>query len=211
MPIYEVSKLLGKRQFSIENGKGFILQKARERRLEGTYIRRIELAENVNDPFGNEFINKTIRYESVEFILEDDAALGLEILNSPRSLGEFFNELSFVLDYKFVLKRRSIDINTWLSELEKVLSDVTVNRVVCTDIQLSKKTSASMSIAGQEDIRIYLKKYPNCRITRATFQYFGKHGLAKCELSHSMAAIYDKRDVVSMRKILKDTLSAIMG
>ena len=138
--------------------QGFRLEVVRDNFMQGKYIVKKEIEENTTDPFGNMIKNKRIIFETHKFKLSRDFP-EIILINPTRSVQEFFTKLAVMSDFSIFISKISLNILTWLRQLEKEEGlEFIVRQLSCSGISLSPTASGKLSISGSEDVRQYLSE-----------------------------------------------------
>src|SRR4051812_13956749 len=80
-------------EYGDQAGIGFSLSSTRHGLIEGKYLERLQIKDEVIDPFGQKLEFARVEFRQIEFRLATGTC-ELEIYDCPRSLRDFFNQLS---------------------------------------------------------------------------------------------------------------------
>jgi hypothetical protein len=152
-----MAKWLLSEKFSHQRGWGFDIAEIRKDYVTGRYIAKEKHIESFRDPRGEV---RTVEFEvfwDLEFRIQS-ANPNLEVLTPSRGLPELFNHFGKSLDYSISITPIAVDPLQWVKHLKKEYDAVSVRRAVISDIELSSSSSASVVIAGSEDVQKYFNK-----------------------------------------------------
>jgi len=186
---------------------GFEITKKRRDRIEGTYYCRHENTITYTDPFGHEYSNAFINFDSIAFMLSD-APIGMELSNPPATTKPFFLLLSEYSSFKSSIARLNISLLSWIEEVEALTQSVIVSRLLYASIPLSSHTSISANIVGDEDVRQYLKKYPKGVAKKARLEFRIGNEVAIADISNRATALIIKGNKAA-QDILKKALNQL--
>lgn len=151
LPLSELSsKMLGF-QYDEERTLGYILSKSTNKLIIGKFIEKKVLPVKVVDPFGNIKTNSRTIYNITNFIIKDDL-VGLELINPPRGIKPFINNLHKITGLGLVISEIDIDPLKWLEDIENS-HKCTVNSILASGIKEEKNGIAKISMSGINDIR----------------------------------------------------------
>ena len=144
-------------KYSDERGYGVILQEARRSRLRGAYVEKAMIKEFIVDPFGKRTVFEIPRYMSVGFLLTSEYP-GLEIVNSPRSIGRFLSFLGDCLENRVAIEPIAFGLVAIQAALKGHTEKVVLQAVSLKDIALSGTVSADADISGTDDVAEFVSQ-----------------------------------------------------
>ena len=156
--IKTLGEFLLKHPFGLKNRTGFKIEEIRTSHIVGQFVERNEFTQTVEDPLGNKFDLKQIRFETVDFTIADDVPQ-LECRNAGRNIRDFRNEIAKALNYEIAITRITFDVAAFIKSLSKFASRVTLVKAVANDIRLADDITAQIHVTGDSDVRSSLKKF----------------------------------------------------
>jgi hypothetical protein len=145
-------------QYGRRRTSGFRVEEVRRDCVSGRFIERLEWEDTLEDPAGGELSIHRVELRQVRFRLAS-VDPQLEILDSPRSLRSFVEQLSICADTTVRVVEISIAPDAWLEELEDRVGKMTVTGLTAAGLTLSAATSAAVAITGTEDVRRFLTRF----------------------------------------------------
>jgi hypothetical protein len=154
-------------KYSDEAGWGFLLSETRRDSLQGRFIERFILKEDIVDPTGKALHYERILFQETHFSLQSQFP-HLELRNSPRSVSTFLNQLGRAFDFDIALVPIEIDLVRFVAALSRKFENVTVSRMTVSDIKLSEGVEAKCAIVGEKDVREHVQTITGRRKFRVT-------------------------------------------
>lgn len=154
--IEHATKQMLRWKYSDETGWGFLLNETRPEYVVGRFIERVVLKDEITDPFGKEIHNERVIFQETEFLLHHEHP-HLEIRNAPRSITAFLNQLGRAFDFSIALTPLELDVMRFLSVLEKRATDITVSRIVISEMTLAVGVEAKCILTGERDVRRHVR------------------------------------------------------
>ena len=156
----EIKKLANRmlaEKYQDDRGWGFQVAEVRKNFLNGKFIEKNKRIESFTDPFGKVQSYEIISYQEINFCFQPEWPQ-LRIENPPRSLGPFFTAIGECLNFQIGIGEIVISPSEWVRVVEKACKGAKVFKAQISDMAVSNLTAASMTIAGAEDVRKYIKK-----------------------------------------------------
>lgn len=141
------------RQFSMDKNQGFILSKCSDNHCSGRYINKIVSTDKIEDPYGNVSEYERVRFNSINFSITDSPIVNFELLNYPRLIKPLFNALNEITDFNLTVDSGVVDLSLWLRKIREAHSDIKVNKLDFSGINIGDKAIAKMSIKSSQDIK----------------------------------------------------------
>jgi hypothetical protein len=144
--------------FTEASPDGFLLDRARDDRIEGRYIEKFSYNESIVDPFGRELSFERISYRQVEFTLFRDFPQ-IEIRDAPRGLQSFTSRLLELTDFRVATSPLSVDVLKWIDGIARIVdSDITVDTMQLSGIGFTPAVTGSLLLKSRRDIRASLRE-----------------------------------------------------
>ncbi len=158
VPLRRLAIGMGAAQYSRTRRAGFQLDEVRRDFLRGRFIERLEWDEALNDPAGGEVQVRRLEVRQVRFRISAERPQ-LELLDPPRSLGSFVEQLSGISGQALRFSEVPVTPDAWLQALEARLGRVAVTGITAAGVVLSPSTNAAVAITGSEDVRRFLPQF----------------------------------------------------
>lgn len=139
-------------KYSDESGWGFLLNETRRESVQGRFIERLVLKEDVIDPGGNSLHYERVLFQETHFLLQTQFP-HLELRDSPRSVSTFLSQLGRAFDFDIAVAPIEIDLLRFVAVLSRRLEKVTVSRITVSNIRLSEGIEAKCVLVGENDVR----------------------------------------------------------
>lgn len=204
---------LVKLNFGKSSATGFRISTFDANVLEGSYIEKTEFTETVNDPFGNQIEIPRVRFDTINFRLSRKFP-ELEVVDPPRSIRGLLSEISRAFEFSAAIEKISVDVAQWFGATERYLKQTHVTKMVYSDIVISPGVEGGLVVTGAADVREGASAFLGKK--KGTVERIGFVGLSgqesvSCELSATGRASFDCSDEDDMRKILRESLRAIIA
>lgn len=196
-------------EYEQDSEYGFEVTKRRRDRIEGTYYSRHENTITYTDPFGQEYSNAYVNYDSIAFTISD-APIGIELYNPPATIKPFFLLLSEYSSFQASIARLNLSLLSWIEELEAQTKSLKVSRLLYASIPISSHTSINVNIVGDEDVRRYIKNFPNGVAKKARLEFLIENEVAVVDISSKATALILKGSTAA-QDTLKKTLNQLMS
>lgn len=201
------------RQYNDRNGEGFLLSKNSNICIEGRYIKKIFIKNEVIDPFGDKSEIENIDYNIVNFRVRDEKYTSIEISDYPSLVKPFVENLRTICGPHMSISNVTIDPQKWLKVLETKLGKLEVHRVECSGINVANIGMAKVIFNSTQDIRNGSKEFlgkryyvvDNIHCSLSTPIYKGK-----IELSKRGAAKYSVNCKRFVLPALRETISSVV-
>ncbi len=144
-----------KSPYSDDSGSGFLLGTVRPSSIEGRFLEKRQIKDEVIDPFGKTLEFNRIDFKETRFRIAIGKA-ELEIHNPSRSLHEFFNQLSKLSGRTISIEALSVNVLAWHERLAMAISGAIVTSLAVSNLPLSASVSAQVILTGSEDVRSVL-------------------------------------------------------
>lgn len=152
LPIQTIAVRLKNNKFTNQNANGFIVDRIREKSIEGRYIEKFTFQERIIDPFGDEISLDRVSYQIVDFILFEDFP-NVEISNSPRSTNSYTSRLLEICDFDLVITNIEIDLIKWLDNIKVITSEkIIVDSIQISDLEIDFGIKAKILVKGDKDV-----------------------------------------------------------
>lgn len=157
--IFRTADMLSSRQvvqrlaislYDEQRGWGFRVDAADDFGVSGVFIQRHTWTEPVILPDGSQTIQERLEYERTRFSIDAQAQL-LELVDPPRGLKAFLNQLAACLDFRVEIQAVIFDISLVLSKL-KELGVISVKRVAVSRLVLSPHAIATVEVVGTQAV-----------------------------------------------------------
>jgi hypothetical protein len=153
-----ISKLateLKSKPYGDDTPNGFVLDKLRPDSLHGRYIERIELTEEIIDPFGKSQTFQRIEFRQCKFIASTTGP-GLELIDPPRSTQGLISAFISASGYQLVLKPVSLDVMKWVICYRNIRnerqSDSVIDYMQVGGVTLSGGVTSKVVFNGKKDV-----------------------------------------------------------
>lgn len=152
LPIQTIAVRLKNNKFTHQNVDGFIVDRVREKSIEGRYIEKFSFQERIIDPFGDEIFFDRVSYQTVEFVLFEDFP-NIEICNSPRSTNSYTSRLLEICDFDLAITDIETDLIKWVENFKAITSEkITVDCIQINDIEIDFGIKAKILVKGDKDV-----------------------------------------------------------
>lgn len=148
----------------------FELQKIRDNLIKGSFVEKRIYKIPIQDHVGNITEVENIITNKTNFIIQN-SSVGIILIDPPRALKNFLNNISKVANYRISIKKNYINLLDSIELLKKEFNSIKVIRAVCDNIQLSKDCTGKLTITGTKQILEQVAKYPDCKIKELEFIY----------------------------------------
>lgn len=151
--IRDICSRLQEQQYTEKQGEGFIIDRARDSMVEARFVQRLDVEDEVVDPYGHTFVTSRVSYTQVKFVAFDFYP-GLEIIHSSAKLNQLTNRLSQILDFSVSFSTINVDVLQWALLMERSLkSEIVVSSIQASDIELGSGVKAKSVVTGVDDVR----------------------------------------------------------
>ncbi|AUM12291.1 hypothetical protein [Ketobacter alkanivorans] len=150
---------MNENQYNESAGNGFILSRKGNRKIEGKYVVKDIINQEINDPFGNTQVFKRIEYITVTFSISSDPGLFIHLYNPPRKIRPFIDAMSGICGLGFGISSLSIEPLKLIKELEHKLGYSKITYIECSGINVDNKATAKVVLNSEEDSRKSLKSF----------------------------------------------------
>lgn len=152
LPVRNIAQRMKINNFTNYKDDGFIVDRVRDKSVEGRYIEKFSFQEKVIDPFGNESLIDRVSYQTVDFILFDNFP-NIEIINSPRSTNSYLNKLLEICDFDLAINCIDTDLSKWAGNFQSTINDkLTVDCIQINDLEFDFGIKAKILIKGDKDV-----------------------------------------------------------
>jgi hypothetical protein len=212
---FEVAKLrriadgMLRDEYLVSRPWGFRLAERRKERIEGAYYERVEHVDTVTDPFGRTTEYPRTEFRVVSFAISMNAP-SIELIDPPRSAGEFFAHIAAYASYDVALSPIGCGVGEWLGVLQKQ-TRLEVLALEVTDMTLDVHAKGTLQIEGTADIRAASEKIVGRRahrISRATIRWHDGSNETVCEIQDLGRAKIRRGDAVKALRVLRAGLAA---
>jgi hypothetical protein len=135
---------------------GFRIAGTRKELIEGTFVQRFELNDEVQDPFG-----RTVSYPRVEFRIAQFALSTttpeLQLINPSRSTRALVTRLAELVSFSSAIAALEVDVLAWLNHVEARMGPAVVKKLRATNIAVPPDSTAAIEIEGPVDVRRRLR------------------------------------------------------
>lgn len=146
------SRLLSKHAYSDDYASGFLIDELRSDYLQARYVSKRVVKQNIETPFGDIIDQEFVSYDITQFRISKNGP-GIELVNSPRSITAFLNQLALVANFQIGVNDLTVNLKEWVTNIsENSGSDILMQSFECKDIQLGKNLVATLSVSGSGNI-----------------------------------------------------------
>jgi hypothetical protein len=145
-------------KYSEQGGWGFLLNEIRPRSIDGRFIERLVLKEEVVDPVGMVRQYERIIFQETSFLLRHEPP-HLELRNAPRSVTTFLNQLGRAFDFAVAITPVQLNVMRFLSSLENRANGLTVSRITICDMAVAVGVEAKCVLVGEHDVRRHVRAF----------------------------------------------------
>lgn len=167
------SKLLKNLNYSDEVSSGFLIDELRGDYLASRFISKNVIKQQVETPFGELLDQEFVSYLTTRFLLSDIGP-GIELIDPPRSISTFLNQLSFATNFQISISELKVDLKKWIKGISQHSEfPLVLKSFECRDIKLNDNLIGSLSVSGsgeiEREIKVILgnKKYSLKRVKLA--------------------------------------------
>lgn len=174
-----------KDEYSDKKSRGFSHVAFSGNIIEGQYVQRFERKAEIEDPFGKIVEYPVVEFEKVVFRIGSTFP-SIELVDPPRSLAIFFNQIAQILDFQVALSPIQVDVIRWLNAMEKEVKEMEVFNATASDITLSSSVAAKLLLSGKVDVRPFITSMTGKRpfvLSRVQLSGNHNHQRFKCELT----------------------------
>jgi hypothetical protein len=152
LPLQTMALRLKNNKFTNQNIDGFIVDRVREKSIEGRYIEKFSFQERIIDPFGDEVFFDRVSYQTVDFVLFEDFP-NIEISNSPRSINSYISRLLEICDFDLAITNIETDLIKWTDNFKAITNEkITVDCIQINDIEIDFGIKANILVKGDKDV-----------------------------------------------------------
>ena len=162
-------------------------------------------------PFGQKMEFTRVEFKQVEFRLATGAC-ELEIYDYPRSLRDFFNQLSRLSHRTISITPVTVDVLAWCDRISKNGGGARVSALTATNLVLSNTVSAKVRIQGSDEVRGALKSLAGSRkyeVERLVVDWSDEAGPHRVELHRDGKAQIISSDGIAALALLRTTLNSL--
>lgn len=154
---------------------GFLIDYLRPNFIKGRYVEKIFTKDNITDPFGAEATYERVDYNIINFSIYHDLSL-LEILNPPRSINTFINQISSITDFNITISKIKLNTMLWYNNF-LIISNLNpiIRSILIRDINLENDVQAKIILSSNNDLKDKYKEIVNNK----------KHSLDKIQFHFS--------------------------
>src|SRR5882724_4627720 len=202
---------LKQHSYTQDRGSGFILQRVRDAFVEGSFAERVQYADNLRDPFGNETTIVREVYRNTDFTISDETPT-LELRDPPKSVQLFVNSLSEVSDFGMSISRLDVDPIAWMVSLQEALGfRVLVDSMHLSKIDLGDGIAAKIVVSGPKDVRSAVRELTAKKkhvVERIGFRLnSSENSMVKISLASMASAKVDGSGAAEFSKVLRSSLA----
>jgi len=136
---------------------GFLVDRAREERIEGRYVEKLSYTETVVNPFGQELSFERVVYRQVEFTIYRDFPQ-IELRDPPRGLQSFTSRLVELTEFRMSTAPVSVDVMKWVEALKlRVEPEIVVDTVQVSEVVFMPEITGTLLLKSRRDVRKALK------------------------------------------------------
>jgi len=147
-----LAKRLRAAEFSYSSGEGYIVDRWRKDTLEARYVQKLEVEEELVDPFGERILNRRTAFYETRFAVTQGGLL--EVIDPGRGTQRFVSSLLEVTDFSLVIEPLRIDLDEWTRRLSDHLdAPHFVSLVQIAKVPLGPGISGKFVFEGPEDVR----------------------------------------------------------
>jgi len=172
---------------------GFVVDERSRARVSGTFIEKLDLEEEIEDPFGRIMRYKRVEYRRLRFSCCGEDHANLELEDPPRASGAFFARIGMFLDQGIHVEPVRPDVMKWIRALEKDVTRVQISSISVSDAPLSASARADVIITGTGDVRRDLSTFLDGKGTVAaadvTWRVRESDDRLSCELTRAGANV----------------------
>ena len=151
LDIKELAQRMLDNEFADARQEGFIISKSTNTELSGKYVEKIIKKEMVEDPFGFAIETESIDFYTCRFLIQANSKF-IRIVTPPRSLRKFINALREITGFGLIVSEPSVDPQSWLRALTKVVDNLELVNIRSSGIKASDYASAKLEISGSRDV-----------------------------------------------------------
>lgn len=151
IPLDELASKMLHLQYGEEKQYGFILTAIKENLISGKFVEKQVKVEKTIDPFGNETDLEKIIYQITKFVISD-GKIGLELIDPPRGIGKFLEEVRKITGLGFFVSEVNVDPIEWLCLIENSIKCDVIS-INASGIKANENGIAKVNISGINDIR----------------------------------------------------------
>jgi hypothetical protein len=202
-----VASAIARQSFNADAADGFVAESVSRGRIHATFIERLPIEERIEDPFGKVAVYRRVDYRRTEFFLQLDFPQ-LRIKNAPRTLRSFFTRLGELGHNEIAIEPVRLNVMSTISELEKSLGRISVNRVAICGYPLSARAGADIVVSGAEDVREDAKRFVAHKLSTvaaATITWARRSGSHVCEVSTGGIS-FDDEDGDAIERLVREAL-----
>lgn len=139
---------------------GFILKKITPVEIAGKFIEEKPFVKEITNPFGDTQTFSAIDYNIIEFKFSNHNDIWLlEIYHTPRSIKNFTNTLSHLLDFRFSISTIQLNIKELIEQIERDIGSLSVTKIEVNNINIQNIALGQLLISSTKDIRQSLESY----------------------------------------------------
>lgn len=173
--LLKIGESMLEREYQEELGKGFILTNSQKDIVEGEYITKQIVEDSFFNPLGQKLSFQSVKYHITKFIITKGCKINLRISDPPLRYKDFFTELLDIVKFDATLSRINLNLENVVDLLKKEFTNVTVTKIIFTDININDKGIGELNVKSENDIyhdaikylsnKFYTIKTMKCRIS----------------------------------------------
>lgn len=159
LPIRTIAQRMKDNNFTNHKNDGFMIDRVRDKSVEGRYIEKFAFQEMIVDPFGKEFFFDRVSYQTVEFVLFDDFP-NIEIINSPRSTNSYSSKLLEICDFDLAINGIETDLIKWVENFQNATNEkINLDCIQINDLEIDFGIKAKILVKGDKDVSDAVVKF----------------------------------------------------
>jgi hypothetical protein len=195
--------------FTEDSDSGFIIDRTRENLISGRYVEKISFQEILTTPFGDEQVFDRILYRQLEFNLFTTFP-NIELWDAPRSTQAYVSKLIELNNFEVTLAPLSVDPLKWLSGFQRLVNtNVTVDSLQISGLEVEPNITARISIAGGQDVREALQHMTKGRrfdLDKVQLKLVHEGEIVNIQLTNAAAAKLDESIVEDFLPALRQSV-----
>ncbi|ENY2673112.1 TPA: hypothetical protein SMV41_000243 [Proteus mirabilis] len=159
----ELHKFFLDNPFNENKGWGFSIEKYSSEYLYVKYSEKVNIIEDVIDPYGCISYFEYNKYINFYFYLfkRNNLSYPLLIESSPRSIKNFILNLNQISNHRLKLENKTFDINSLIRIFKEESFEMKIKSIKVKNLVISKYTSANIELTSSKDAHLDLNNYFN--------------------------------------------------
>jgi hypothetical protein len=137
---------------------GFIFEEIREDHFVAKYIEKMVSENEIEDPFGNTFINRFVLYPEIQFHVDLNLSQ-LTIFEPNKYSKNLIPILGDILEYNTVIEPVFLDLNRVLNAKTLAKLKVKLTAIVIDDLIIDKTARARVQLSSETNLTAHLQSF----------------------------------------------------